>query len=197
MDCHLSHRGSEADMNRLPLLPPQSTLLPDQPRDSVRVANHLESRPGRVALLLVLLVVACEGSAPTRALLKSRDAEWSSRLASLRDRQVNVAARFGHLAAGAFTGDEVRRTAGRRAVEASVEGHRLTIADLETRRQQSVGEVEAALRHGRQEGEQALEQVTAQMGGYLATEEQQLFATETDLARFDEGASSKPEGSKQ
>jgi hypothetical protein len=75
----------------------------------------------------------------------------------------------------------------KRRLEASIEASKQTLADVDARRKQSVTEVEAALGHGRREGEDALGAAASLMGTYLAAQESELTATEAAVAGIVDG----------
>jgi hypothetical protein len=155
--------------------------------------RHLRCETGRLDLGLwagvlgALLATGCDRGEETRAALLAEDAVWSGRLVTLRARQADIAARYGQRrapeparatpAVGAFAAQARLLQA-----QALVEGSRQTLANLDTRRREIVGEVEAALNRDAREGEELFARASADMARYLATEEEALTATDEAVA---------------
>jgi len=131
---------------------------------------------------LVAAVVGCQGTGAVREELRARDAEWSSRLSALGNRQAELAARFAQLPAVGGGDDEALARAGRQRLEASTRAQRVTLSNLEMARRQSVAQVEAALQQGHAQAETALADASARMNQYFAQQEQALASTEGALA---------------
>src|SRR5215467_6050969 len=106
------------------------------------------------AILVAILSGGCDRTGATRTALKDRDSQWSASLAALRSRQTETVARLAQVPSAPPSGGDARGwEAQRRRVEASVAGVATTLADVESRRKQSVAEVEASLAQGRAAGQ--------------------------------------------
>jgi hypothetical protein len=130
-------------------------------------------------VLLTGVALGCDRTEAARAALKERDADWASRLGQLRTRQAELAARRpdpGHQPA------DIRTQARLLRAQASIEGIRQTLADLDSRRRESVTTVESALAAGAEDPERVLDQASTQMNELLALGAEELASAERELA---------------
>jgi hypothetical protein len=140
-----------------------------------------------IAVVFVIsLSSGCDKSGQIRSELQSHQAEWSSRLAAMRGREVTLEGRFAALPAPSGGKDADVQQAQRRRLEASIAGSRQTLADIQLHVEESAREVEAAIGHGETEGQEALEAVSARMGEYLHRQEEELASGEAAVIRVAE-----------
>jgi hypothetical protein len=144
---------------------------------------------GEALLITALLAIGCDRSEVTRAALSADDARWSARIESLRSRQLDTAARLAQWqgkspSSAAKPAEATNWKARLLRAQASVEGSRQTLTDLDGYRAEITREVEAALERDGQEGEQLFGRESAQMEEALATQQQELIAADKAVAEL-------------
>jgi hypothetical protein len=137
------------------------------------------------ASLLVTLVGACQRSNELRSQVETDQTGWKKSTASLRVREGNLDRRVRALPAEE-AGAPIARSAQRRRVAALVIGMQESLVDLDRNIDDSVREVQLAIRRGDDEGERALTTAAQAIDGYVRQQEQSVAAAEAAVIKIEE-----------
>ena len=138
-----------------------------------------------ISLTCAMAVSGCARSNELRSALDVQRGNWSRRVSALQVRVSDLEARLNALPAEPKGGDGTVRVQ-RVRLRASVTGARQTLIDIQSHAADGARDVDAAIRQGHDEGEQALHALAARMNEFIGQQEQALAMNEDAITRIGE-----------
>jgi hypothetical protein len=132
-----------------------------------------------IVVALAWAATGCQQSAEVaRAQIAERRASWAREIAGIKEQNAALLARLGGRGVGSGASAAAVR------MRATLDGGRQSIADVENQLAQAATRMEEATRRGGRAAEQAIEEESVRVRGYLQALGEQLGATARQLDEF-------------